>query len=50
MECDLLSRVSLTPGGTTEQEGHLTVGDRLLGQIVKHNKSMLSRVAEMLCH
>ena len=29
-----ITRVSLTTGGTTEEQGHLTVSDSLLGQIV----------------
>lgn len=34
--------VSLTTGGTTEQEGHLTVGNGLLGKIVVNNESVLA--------
>jgi len=41
---DLLSGVGLTPGRTTEQEGHLTVGDGLLGKIVVDDESVLSIV------
>ena len=29
-----ITRVSLTTGGTTEQERHLTVSDGLLGQVI----------------
>jgi hypothetical protein len=34
VEVEDVTRVSLTTGRTTEKEGHLTVGDSLLGQIV----------------
>ena len=34
-----ITGVSLTTGGTTEQEGHLTIGDSLLGQIVVDDQS-----------
>lgn len=45
-----LARVSLTSGGTTEQQGHLSVGDGLLGQIVVGDDSVLAVVTEPLTH
>lgn len=47
---DSLSGVSLTPGRTTEKEGHLTVGDSLLGEIVVDDESVLSVVTEPFTH
>lgn len=38
--------VSLTSGGTTQQQGHLTVGNGLLGQIVVDDQGVLSIVTE----
>lgn len=38
MEVEDITGVSLTTGGTTEQEGHLTVGDCLLGQVIVDNE------------
>ena len=34
VEVEDVTRVSLTTGGTTEKEGHLTVSDSLLRQVV----------------
>ena len=34
VEVEDITGVSLTTGGTTEKEGHLTVSDCLLGQII----------------
>ena len=34
VEVEDITGVSLTAGGTTEKEGHLTVSDSLLGQII----------------
>ena len=34
MEVEDVTRVGLTTGGTTEEEGHLTVSDGLLGQVI----------------
>jgi hypothetical protein len=38
--------VSLTSGGTTEQQRHLTVSDGLLGQIVEDEQTVASVVTE----
>jgi hypothetical protein len=45
-QMNLLSGVSLTSGGTTKQQGHLTVGDGLLGQIVVDDEGVLAVVTE----
>lgn len=34
VEVEDITRVSLTTGGTTKEQGHLTVGNSLLGKIV----------------
>jgi hypothetical protein len=47
-QINLLSGVSLTSGGATKQQGHLTVGDGLLGQIVVDDEGVLSVVTEPL--
>jgi hypothetical protein len=33
-----ITRVGLTTRGTTEKEGHLTISDGLLGQVIVDNK------------
>eukprot|EP00056_Hartaetosiga_gracilis_P018329 m.10614 g.10614 ORF g.10614 m.10614 type:complete len:318 (+) comp6640_c0_seq1:229-1182(+) len=50
VEVEDITRVGLTTRRTAEQEGHLTVCDSLLGQIIKNNKSVLSIVTEVLSH
>ena len=40
--------VSLTSRGTTQQQGHLTVGNGLLGQIVVDDQGVLPRMHEAL--
>jgi hypothetical protein len=45
-----VTRVGLTSRGTSEQKGHLTVGDGLLGKIVVEDHGVLSAVAEVLTH
>ena len=39
VEVEDITGVSLTTGGTTEQERHLTVSDGLLGQVVVDDES-----------
>ena len=39
VEVEDITRVSLTTGGTTKEQGHLTVGNSLLGQIIIDNQS-----------
>lgn len=48
MEVEDISGVGLTSGGSAEEEGHLTVGDGLLGEIVEDDEGVLSVVAEPL--
>ena len=38
--------VGLTARGTTQQQGHLTVGDGLLGQIVEDNDGVHAVIPE----
>ena len=40
----------LTTGRTSQQEGHLTVGDGLFGEIVEDDEGVLAVVAEELAH
>ena len=46
MEIEDITWVSLTTGGSSEEQGHLTVGNGLLGQIVIDNESVLGVVTE----
>jgi hypothetical protein len=46
VQVENVTGVSLTTGGTTEQQGHLTVGNGLLGQIVVDDQGVLSIIAE----
>ena len=39
MEIEDITGVSLTTGGTTEQERHLTVSNCLLGQVIVDDES-----------
>jgi len=48
VEVENVTGVSLTSGGTTEKEGHLTVGNGLLGQIVVDDQGVLAVVTEPL--
>ena len=48
MEIEDITRVSLTTGGTSQKEGHLTVGDSLLGQIVVDDKGVFATITEVL--
>jgi hypothetical protein len=50
LQKNVLSWVSLTSWWTTEQEGHLTVGNSLLGQIVVDDDGVLSVITEPLTH
>jgi hypothetical protein len=50
VEVEDVSGVGLTTGWTTEQEGHLTVGDGLLRKIVEDDQSVLAVVTEVLSH
>jgi hypothetical protein len=46
VEVENVTGVSLTSGRTTEKEGHLTVSNGLLGQIIVDDNGMLSVVSE----
>ena len=46
VEVEDVTGVSLTTGGTTEKQRHLTVGNGLLGQIVVDDKSVLAVITE----
>ncbi len=48
MEVEDITGVSLTTGGSSEEEGHLTVGDGLLGKIVVDDEGVLGVVTEEL--
>lgn len=48
VEVEDITGVSLTSGGTTEQQRHLTVSNGLLGQIVINDESVLARISEVL--
>jgi hypothetical protein len=41
-----ITGVGLTSRGTTEQEGHLTVGNGLLGKIIVDDQGVLAVVTE----
>ena len=48
VEIEDITRVSLTTGRSSEQKGHLTVGDGLLGEIVIDDEGVLRVVTEVL--
>ena len=48
MEVENITGVSLTTRGSSEEEGHLTVGNSLLGQIVVDDEGVLRVVTEVL--
>lgn len=48
VQVENVTGVSLTSGGTTEQQRHLTVGNSLLGEIVVDDERVLSIVPEPL--
>ena len=48
MQVEDITWVGLTTGGSSEEEGHLTVGDGLLGQIVVDDEGVLGVVTEEL--
>merc|ERR1712226_1484382 len=50
VEVENVTGVGLTSWGSTEQEGHLSVGDGLLGQIVVEDDGVAAIVAEPLAH
>ncbi len=48
MEIEDITWVSLSAGGSSQEERHLSVGDCLLGQIVIDDQAVLSVVSEVL--
>lgn len=48
MEIEDVSGVGLSAGGSSEEEGHLSVGDGLLGEIVVDDETVLAVVSEVL--
>ena len=50
VEVEDVTGVGLTSRRTTEEEGHLTVGDGLLGKIVVEDHGVLAVVTEVLAH
>ena len=50
VEVEDISWVSLTSWWTTEEKGHLTIGNGLLGQIVEDDDGVLAVVTEPLTH
>jgi hypothetical protein len=48
VEIEDITGVGLTTGGTSEEEGHLSVGDCLLGEIVVDDQGVLAVVSEVL--
>lgn len=48
MQVENVTGVSLTSGGTTEEEGHLTVSNGLFGEIVEDDDGVLATVSEIL--
>ena len=50
MEIEHITGVSLTTWGTSQKEGHLTVSDGLLGQIVVDDKAVHAVVTEVLAN
>ena len=48
MKIEDITWVSLTTGRSSEQKGHLTVGDSLLGEIVIDDEGVLRVVTEVL--
>lgn len=50
VQVENVTGVGLTSGRTTEEEGHLTVGNSLLGQIVEDDDGVLAVVTEPLTH
>lgn len=48
MEIEDVSGVGLSAGGSSQQEGHLSVGNSLLGQIIVDDEAMLAVVSEVL--
>ena len=50
VEVEHIAGVSLTAGGTPQQQGHLSVGHGLLGQVVEDDDGVHAVVSEVLSH
>jgi len=50
VQVEYITWVGLSSWWSSEEEGHLSVGNSLLGQIVVHNKSVSSVISEPLAH
>jgi hypothetical protein len=50
VEVENVTGVSLTTGGTTKQEGHLTVSNGLLGQVIVDDDGVAAVVTEPFTH
>ena len=50
VEVENVAGVGLAAGGAAEEEGHLAVGDGLLGEVVVEDDGVLAVVAEELAH
>mmetsp|Transcript_30575 Transcript_30575/g.81834 ORF Transcript_30575/g.81834 Transcript_30575/m.81834 type:complete len:482 (+) Transcript_30575:537-1982(+) len=50
VEVEHVARVGLTARGPAQQQGHLAVRDRLLGQVIVEDDRVLARVAKVLRH
>jgi len=48
VEIEHITWISLTTWGTSKQQGHLTVSDSLLGEIVVNNQTVHAIVTEVL--
>ena len=50
MQIEYITRISLTAGRTTDQQGECTVRNRVLGQIVIDDQHVLSLIHKVLAH
>ena len=50
MKVENVTGVGLTTWGPPQEQGHLSVGDGLFGQIVENNEGVLAVVTEELAH
>src|SRR5258706_9136525 len=50
VEVEDVTRVRLTTGRTTKEQGHLTVRDGLFGQVIEDDEGMLAIITEPLGH
>ncbi len=50
MQVENVTRIGFTARRTTQQQGHLTVGHGLLGEVIINDQRVLAAVAEVLSH